>query len=110
MFIAGIYQTTQITDPIIAAGVPRHLAPLLVAITAAPILAYLFSNLRSLHLKFRRKPWYTEEEYAALAKVGRHIAIGGWLGKLLLKAMGVSLLMVGVALLTAWFSLVEHLG
>ena len=104
MSIAGVYQTAQITDPVIAAGVAQHLAPLLVAIAAAPLLGCVFSHLRFLHLKIIRRPLYTEDEYAALAQVGRHLTIGGWLGKVFLKAKGVSLLMVGVTLLATWLS------
>lgn len=83
---------------------PKHLSILALLRIAGLDLDDFDGNLRSLHLKFRCKPWYTEEEYAALTKVGRHIATGGWLSKVFLKAMGVSLLMVSVALLTPWFS------
>lgn len=46
-----------------------------------------------------RNPLVREEGYAALATVGRHLSIGGWLGKVFLKAKGVSLLIVGLTLL-----------
>ncbi|PBP93265.1 hypothetical protein CCL24_25720 [Pseudomonas congelans] len=65
----------------LAVIVLQHLAPVLIAIAAAPVVGYLFRSLRSLHLKFRDKPLSTDEEYAALAKVGRLLCLDSWLGK-----------------------------
>lgn len=102
MLIAGVYQTAQITDPIAAVGVPDELAPLLVAVIFAPILAYLFRNLRTLHLKLGIKRVYNDEAYQGLAKLGQRLAIAALLGRMVLKLKNVSLLAVGIALLIAW--------
>ena len=103
MLVAGVYQTAQITDPIAAVGVPEELAPLLVVVIFAPILAYLFRNLRTLHLTCGIKRVYTDEAYQGLTKLGQRIAIAARVGGMVLKLKNVSLLAVGVALLIAWF-------
>ncbi|WPO97529.1 hypothetical protein SFA35_12660 [Pseudomonas sp. HR96] len=103
MLIAGVYQTAQITDPIAAVGVPNELAPLLVVVIFAPILAYLFRNLRTLHSRLRIKRVYTDEVYQGLAKLGQRMAIAARVARVVLKLKNVSLLAVGLALLAAWF-------
>ncbi|MGV6395675.1 hypothetical protein ACTUVN_000725 [Pseudomonas caspiana] len=103
MLIAGVYQTAQITDPIAAVGVPNELAPLLIVVFFAPILAYLFRNLRTLHSRLGIKRVYTDEAYQGLAKLGQRLTIAARLARMVLKLKNVSLLAVGVALLIAWF-------
>lgn len=103
MLIAGVYQTAQITDPIAAVGVPDELAPLLVVVIFAPILAYLFRNLRTLHLRLGIKRVYTDEVYQGLTKLGQRLAIAARVARMVLKLKNVSLLAVGVALLMARF-------
>ncbi|MCK9712316.1 hypothetical protein LT706_12360 [Pseudomonas syringae pv. syringae] len=103
MLIAGVYQTAQITDPIAAVGVPDELAPLLVVVIFAPILAYLFRNLQTLHSRLGINYVYTDEVYQGLAKLGHRMIIASRVGGMVLKLQKVSLLAVGVALLIAWF-------
>jgi hypothetical protein len=104
MSVAAVYQTPQLTDPMIGIGLPEHLAPLPILIAGSLLLSWPFRNLKRFHLWFLGKTLTTDEGYAGLARLANRLAKGARLGKLFLKAKGFTLLAIGAALLSTWLT------